>query len=344
MKLPCVIASVVSVALTAIPLASLLASRQQPESPTAEPELLELSGSGGVHDPVMMKQGETYYLFCTGGNRRGGGIVTAFTSPNMREWSRAGYALSGLPDWVAAVVPRARDAWAPDIAHFNDKYYLYYSVSTFGQNTSAIGLATNKTLAPQSPDYEWVDQGMVVRSRRGEDDFNAIDPNLVVEDDQNVWLSWGSYWGGIMMRRVDPATGKLSETDTTLHKLARRAQGSAIEAPFIVRRGDQWYLFVSWDRCCRGPRSNYKVAVGRSDKVTGPYVDKEGKPMSEGGGTMILEAETDNWRGAGHQAVYQEDGTDYLLFHSYPAVGRGSNLHISTIVWEDGWPRVAKMP
>jgi arabinan endo-1,5-alpha-L-arabinosidase len=226
-------------------------------------------------------------------------------------------------------------------------------LSSFGENDSAIGLATNTTLNSNDASYKWVDEGLVVRSRAGEDDFNAIDPNLVVEDANNVWLSWGSFWGGIMMRRIDPQTGKLSVADVTLHKLAARprqderqtppAEG-AIEAPFIVRRGDHWYLFVSWDFCCRGARSNYKVVVGRAPNVTGPYVDQDGKRLTDGGGSLLIEAATDRWRGAGHPAVYHENGTDYLLFHAYSAENGRSRLHISTIVWEHGWPRAAALP
>jgi arabinan endo-1,5-alpha-L-arabinosidase len=326
-----------------------------PQAVAAEPMLLELAGDLGVHDPVIAKQGETYYIFYTGG-RRGRNCIPLLTSRDMRTWSRGAAALAQLPAWVAEEVPRATNAWAPDISHFSGKYHLYYSLSSFGVNESAIGLATNKTLDPASPNYQWVDQGLVVRSRTGLDDFNAIDPNIVVEDERNVWLSWGSFWGGIMLRRVDPATGKLDQTDTTLHKLASRPRrgehqtpptSGAIEAPFILRHGDHWYLFISWDFCCPGPRrpvSDYKVVVGRAEKVTGPYLDKEGKHLSEGGGSLILEAATEKWRGAGHPAVFSEAGSDFLLFHAYPASGRGSRLFISTVVWENGWPRVAKMP
>jgi arabinan endo-1,5-alpha-L-arabinosidase len=318
-----------------------------------EPQLLELNGELGVHDPVMIKHGDTYYLFATGGGRRLPGVTPIHTSKDMHAWTRGGFAFEQLPGWAAAAVPRARNAWAPDISFFNGKFHLYYSLSSFGVNHSAIGLATNATLDPRDSSYKWEDQGMVVRSRPDEDDFNAIDPNLVIEDDKNAWLAWGSFWGGIMMRRVDPQTGKLSAEDTTLHKLAARQRRDehatppvegAIEAPFIVRRGEYWYHFVSWDFCCRGRRSDYKVVVGRSPKVTGPYVDKAGQPMSEGGGTLILEAATDNWRGAGHPAVYHENGTDYLLFHAYSAETGRSRLHISTIVWEVGWPKVAALP
>jgi arabinan endo-1,5-alpha-L-arabinosidase len=381
-----------------------------------EPALLELSGDLGVHDPVMIKEGDTYYVFYTGGarggrgrgrGRRGGrgsgenpaaeasaepvggqtgvtqssekqpaaqqaagqsvgeqpatgqptppaptGSINMLTSQDMKTWTRAGFALERLPDWTRDVPDRRNpnDAWAPDIAYYQGKYHLYYSISSFGSQNSAIGLATNKTLDPKSPDYKWEDAGIVVDSRRGRDDFNAIDPNLVIEDENNAWLSWGSFQDGIMMRRVDPKTGRLSETDTTLYKLARREQGTAIEAPTIIRHGDDWYLFVSWDRCCpsaRRPISDYKIVVGRSDKVTGPYLDKEGKKLSEGGGSIILDAATDNWLGAGHNGYFREQGVDYMPFHAYPNTeGRSgrSRLQITTVVWENGWPRVAKMP
>jgi hypothetical protein len=132
----------------------------------------------------------------------------------------------------------------------------------------------------------------------------------LIQDEQNVWLCWGSFWGGIMMRRIDPQTGKLSTTDTTLHNLARRPrtgpaetppQSGAIEAPFIIRHDGWWYLFASFDFCCRGAKSTYNIRVGRSQNVTGPYVDKDGVPMLEGGGSIVIEATTPNWRGPGHE-------------------------------------------
>ena len=128
-------------------------------------------------------------------------------------------------------------------------------MSSFGSRNSAIGLATTRTLDPSSPDYRWTDEGMVLRSYQDKDDWNAIDPNLVLDGD-SAWLVWGSFWGGIKMRRVDPSTGKLSAADTTMHSLSSRPReqpiNGSVEAPFIVRHGDYWYLFVSFDRCCRG--------------------------------------------------------------------------------------------
>lgn len=318
----------------------------------APPELLALTGDLAVHDPAIFKCDDAFYIFCTGGFR-GQGIVPIRKSRDLRHWERDGFVFDKLPAWIGDEVPNARNAWAPDISQFGGKYRLYYSLSSFGVNDSAIGLATNRTLERGDPDYRWTDEGLVVRSRAGEDDFNAIDPNIVIEDEKNIWLSWGSFWGGIMMRRVDPATGTLSSTDATLHKLAARPRTDshqtppvegAIEAPTIIRHGDHWYLFVSFDFCCRGAKSDYKVVVGRSRRVTGPYVDRAGKRMSEGGGSLVIEAATDHWRGAGHQAVCSADGVDYLVFHAYAADTGRSRLQISTIEWEDGWPRVAQLP
>ena len=315
----------------------------------SSPELLKLEGdTEGVHDPVIIKQKDTYYVFCTGGGRGGAGIIPVRTSKDLLHWTDAGTALDAIPEWGRKEIPGARNAWAPDISFYNGRYHLYYALSTMGSRNSAIGLATNATLDPSDPKFRWVDEGMVLRSHVETDDWNAIDPNLVVESAESVWLDWGSYWGGIKMRRIDPATGKLSEKDATMYSLASRPRaepiGGSIEAPFIAGHGGWWYLFVSFDRCCRGARSDYNVVVGRSKKITGPYVDKDGKPMTEGGGSLVIAAQTATWHGAGHQGLLQLPGQDYLAFHAYRADTGRPFLQISTIVWEDGWPRVAALP
>ena len=320
----------------------------------SEPEILELKGDLGVHDPVIIREGDTYYIFSTGRGR--GGIIPIKVSKDLHNWKEIGCVFSSMPAWTREEIPRSRDAWAPDISYFNGRYHLYYSVSSFGSNNSAIGLVTNTTLDPNSTDYKWEDQGMVIRSTTGETDWNAIDGNIVIEDENKIWLSWGSFWSGIKMRRIDPQTGKLSSEDTTLYSLCERERGGphqtppvegAVEAPFIVRHGKFWYLFVSFDFCCRGADSTYNVRVGRSENVTGPYYDKDGILMTDGGGSIVIQTKENavNWAGPGHQAVLQEPDSDYLVFHAYSIPNRGrSMLNISTIIWENGWPKVAQLP
>ena len=313
------------------------------------PEMLQLTGDvENVHDPALIKDGDTYYVFCTGGGRGGQGVIPIRTSKDLRSWTQAGYVMDKLPGWATTEIPRARGAWAPDISKYNGRFHLYYAVSTFGSRDSAIGLATNETLDATSPKYKWIDEGMVVRSHQDKDDWNAIDPQLFVENQDSVWLDWGSFWGGIKMRRIDPATGKLSEKDVQLYSLCTRDRaqpiGGSVEAPFIIRHGGFFYLFASFDRCCRGINSTYNVVVGRSKNVNGPYTDKDGKPMTEGGGSLVIASTTANWKGPGHEAVLQDGPNDYLAFHAYHGTTGKPFLQISTMVWEGGWPRVAALP
>lgn len=298
------------------------------------PQVLELSGSiRQVHDPVIAEENGQYYLYATGTG------IPIRCSDDLRNWKLCGLVFLRLPAWAREYVPGATSIWAPDISFFNGKYHLYYSVSTFGSNVSAIGLATNTTLDMDSPDYEWVDEGVVIASQ-AEDDWNAIDPNIVIDADNNVWLAFGSFWSGIKMRRIDPSTGKLSAEDETLYALARRPEHPhAVEAPFIIHKDGYYYLFVSFDQCCRGAESTYNIRVGRSPDVTGPYVDRDGTPMLEGGGTLVV-PRTERWPGSGHNAIFSGDEGHMLVYHAYDAEFGGTpTLRIEQLDWdEEGWP------
>jgi len=288
-----------------------------------------------IHDPVIAHEKDTYYVFSTGS------LIPFVCSKDKVVWEFCGRVFEKNPGWTRDVNPNLADIWAPDISYYNDQWHLYYAVSTFGSQDSAIGLATNVTLDPNSPDYEWVDQGEVLRSHPG-DRWNAIDPNLVLDENGEPWLAWGSFWQGIWMRKIDGSTGKLDANDTAYHHLADRSTGpdniSAIEAPFIISSKGKWYLFVSFDQCCQGNQSTYNVRVGRSDALTGPYVDRSGVSLTEGGGTLILSA-YDKWKGPGHNGILIEDGTYWMVYHAYAASSGISSLRIESISWDaDGWP------
>ena len=310
---------------------------------------VKLTRQTAVHDPVMIRQGNTYYLFCTGVG------IAVFTSPDLKNWKKEKPVFASAPQWAVNAIPTFKGhIWAPDISYHNGKYYLYYAVSAFGKNTSCIGLAINKTLDPASPDYKWEDLGKVIQSVPGRDMWNAIDPNQVDDEKGNHWLAFGSFWNG--MKLV-----KLSDDFTTVaqpeewHTIAARprdfsipdtaAGDAAIEAPFIIKKDKYYYLFVSWDYCCRGEKSDYKVVMGRSEKITGPYLDKSGIAMTVNGGTMVVQGDNKEWFGAGHNSVYNFDGKYYIAYHGYDAKDKGKpKLIIDQLEWDnEGWPKVSGM-
>jgi arabinan endo-1,5-alpha-L-arabinosidase len=289
-----------------------------------------------AHDPTVIKQGRYYYSIITGdiGTRT---YLPIRRSTDRLHWTLLGTVFTTPPAWVVAELGLTPgDFWAPDINFFHGEYHLYYAASSFGTNNSVIGLATNKTLDPDSADYRWVDRGMVIRSRTT-DNFNAIDPDVVFDAHGTPWLSFGSFWDGIKMRRLDRATGLLSAADQTLYPLASRS-GASIEGPSIVRHGRFYYLFASLDFCCRGVNSDYRVVVGRSTSLAGPYVDRDGVAMLAGGGTDLLRGYNE-FRGPGGGDVFSDGHADYFAHHYYDTEDGGApKLSVRRISWADGWP------
>ncbi len=298
-----------------------------------------------IHDPVMAKEGDTYYLFSTGPG------ITFYSSKDMKNWQKRGRIFPGDPAWAKRVAPSFNGhIWAPDIIQHDGKYYLYYSVSAFGKNTSAIGVTVNKTLEPDSPDYKWEDQGIVLQSVPGRDLWNAIDPAVILAPDGTPWLSFGSFWSGLKLVKLAPSLTAVAEPQEW-HAIAKRERSvlvadtqagpAEIEAPFIFKKGDYYYLFASWDKCCRGKDSTYKMVVGRSKELTGPYLDKTGRDMAMGGGSLLLAGNKD-WAGVGHNSAYTFDGKDYLVFHAYENADNGlQKLKIAEIKWDDAkWPQI----
>ena len=323
----------------------------------------QTTGRIGVHDPVMIKQDDQYYIFATGMG------IDVWSSPDMKNWTREKPVFERPPQWAVNIMsvyalsdpsirPFRGHVWAPDISFHNGLYHIYYSVSAFGKNTSCVGLATNKTLHPSDPDFEWIDHGPVVCSRPGVDNWNAIDPNLLYGEDGFPYLIWGSFWDGLQIARLTddlkrihpdshPVTIASRKTNVdmpnppAIDNNPENAGGNAIEAPFVIRKGKYFYFFASIDYCCKGINSTYKMIYGRSEKITGPYSDREGKSLRTGGGSTLM-AGDENWHGVGHNGIAAIDGKDYLLFHAYDANDNGrSKLRIFELLWDkDDWPVV----
>jgi len=292
-----------------------------------------------VHDPCLIKGDGLYHVFCTSQMHQGKGLIHWRTSPDMLTWTSRDAVMPAFPDWVMSEIPETRGAWAPDISLVGAKYLLYYCASIFGANHSVIGLLTTPTLDPARPDFGWKDEGMVIRSREG-DRYNAIDPSHVVDADGRHWLTFGSFWSGLQLVELDPATGK-PKKGSGVKRIAGRDKPGAIEAPFIFRRGDWYYLVAAYDFCCRGVDSSYYTCVGRSKIIGGPYVDDQGRKLTDSGGKILLKAETgDRFKGPGGASVFEDNGAYFIIYHAYDAQANGRpSLRIQKLNWTaDAWP------
>lgn len=304
-----------------------------------------------VHDPVMAREDGVYHIFATGMG------IQRMTSKDRKNWQvKAMPVMTVIPKWTRDSVPGFdKHVWAPDIIRWHNKWWLAYSCSTFGKNGSAIGLLSAAKL--DSP--IWNDEGCIVASRENRDNWNAIDPNFVIDDNDTPWMVWGSFWDGIQIVRLDttmhvakgekprtlarryaPGTTTAEPNPTSAH-----AGTNAIEAPFVMKHQGYYYLFVSWDYCCRGSKSNYRVAVGRSKNVDGPYLDKRSNDMLNGGGTVLLEGDKKQYEATGHCAAYSIDGKDIFICHGYSTEMKGAPVLIQReIRWtDDGWPELESM-
>ncbi len=318
--------------------------------------LLGLSGLTFAHDPTIVKEHGRYYRFQTGPG------IPVFVSDNLMHWDIAGRVFKENPAWTAERIPGSKDFWAPEIVYRNGQWRLYYSVSTFGKNTSAIGLAVcpsiEKALQTDGADSSWTDRGAVVFSSP-ESDFNAIDPAVYADDAGCDRLLFGSFWGGLQLLMLDadgfvPAGQEPRAVASRIPYDARvltewragvfgnpAGEANPVEGGFVFPYQGFYYLFASHDFCCRGTASSYHIVLGRSDNPDGPFIDADGVDMLQGGGTLLRDGFSfSRWAGPGHNSVFlDDDGKTYLVYHSYDREHDGQpHLMIEELVWKDGWP------
>lgn len=291
-----------------------------------------LKGNLYVHDPVMIKQGNTYYVFSTG---RG---ISVKTSADKINWKNAGRVFDSttLPAWYKTDIP-AQDGslWAPDIYYSNGKYHLYYSVSAWMNFNSSIGYATNTTLDKNDAAYKWIDEGQVISFKNGGEGVNVIDPNIFIDKDGKKYLLYGSYKAGLRLVELNATTGKLKKDPPELITIST----SLGEGSFIIRSHDYYYIFASRGRCCAGINSTYQIVMGRSKNVKGPYLTKEGESWVDNKYSLLLAGDSTE-PGRGHNGFFTEHDTTFIVYHAYTRSQNGASLLNIKPMYIDnnGWP------
>jgi len=307
----------------------------------ADPSVIQ--GQDGERDPDT---GELlWFLYCTTDplndedrNAEGGlnfHLIPIFSSTDLVNWTYEGDAFAERPDWVA---PDA-GLWAPEITYFNGQYHLYYAASWTIPEGSAIGVATS-----DSPTEGFVDSGDPVVDPICCWQW-VFDPEVNVDENGDRWIMFGSYFGGIRARELsEDGTESLPETQVQI-TIDNRYEGAE-----VVQHGGYYYLFVSASNCCAGPLTGYGVFVGRSESLTGPYVDQSGVSLLDEnvGGTPVIYQNGNEWVGTGHNTVFQDaDGQWWTIYHAVNvedpyfegAVGFTKRpILLDAIDWVNGWP------
>jgi arabinan endo-1,5-alpha-L-arabinosidase len=293
-----------------------------------------------IHDPSMIRQGSTWYLFSTGDPNGGvnDGDIQIRTSTDLRTWRLSGTVFTTIPMWITSMVLGVQNLWAPDISYFDGLYHLYYAASTFGSNESVIALATNRTLDSTSPAYHWKDDGLVFSSNVA-DDYNAIDPSVVAAPGGAKWLLFGSFWSGVKILSLNPSTGRPASEHPTLYSLSSAPSPDPEEGSYMIHHDGFYYLFVSYGYCCKALGSTYEILVGRSQSITGPFIDPNGTTMTNGGG-MELQGSTDGMIGPGGPSVTLDGGSFLIDYHYYDAWAQGQPwVQVRRLYWsQEGWP------
>lgn len=292
-----------------------------------------VKGNIRVHDPVMIKEGNIYYIFHTGKG------IPIKTSNDKVNWTNSGNVFpdSLLPKWHKSDIPEQDgNLWAPDIHYRNGKFHLYYSVSAWMNFNSSIGYATNITLNPNSPEYKWHDEGMIISFRNGGEGVNVIDPNIFVDDDGKVWLFYGSYKAGLRLVEINPLTGKLLNDPPEITVITT----SLGEGVFVLKSTDNYYyIFASRGICCKGIESTYQIVMGRSKNIKGPYLNKQGESWIDNKYSLLLQGDYEE-PGRGHNGFFTENDTTYIVYHAYTRAANGAPLLNIKILYadNDGWP------
>jgi arabinan endo-1,5-alpha-L-arabinosidase len=306
-----------------------VASSKGDYDPSHPPEQLALSGEIDIHDPFLFAEGDGFRVLGSGEG------LASRTSPDGLTWVADEPVFSSNPKWIAELLPDTTTLWSPSVASFAGRQHLFYAASVFGQNRSCIGHATRNLDGMGA----FEDRGRVLCSnlQPDTDNYNAIDPSPFVDDTGEAYLVFGSYQSGIKLAALNDS-GELRSADL-VDVASRLSENPAVQAPSLMKWAGNYYLFVSFDACCAGVNSTHRIMVGRSDVIEGPYMDRDGQLLLEGGGTELL-ASDDRYKGPGSSEIYTSRTTRWLVYHAYDAERDGQAvLRIAELLFDEaGWP------
>lgn len=236
--------------------------------------------------------------------------------------------------WTRGTTPPRR-GMAPDIIHVGERYFMYVARNVGAQPRADINMIWSKSLDTNSPNCKW-EEGGVVASSDGVEDCNAIDPGVMLDPtDGRLWLVYGSYFGYIRLVELNPETGQRRNPNDTPVNLAINC-----EAAIMIHHDGWYYLLATHGSCCRGADSGYNIRMGRSKKVTGPFLDHEDVDMIKGGGKLFV-GSMSRHIGPGHFGLLDlGDGVQKFSCHYEADLDRGgaSVLDIRPLLWKDSWP------
>ena len=298
---------------------------------------MPLYGDYYLHDPgTLIKDGTNYFIY---GDGQG---ISGLTSSDLRNWTAVSPVFPGvrrrgrrMPSPASPAIIGRRTSLTSTAGIIS-----ITPASDWDTINSAIGLVTSPSLV--SP--VWTDQGKVIQSNpdfatNATTDltaYNCIDPSVMVDTNGTVWLSFGSYSDGILIMQLDPSTGKRISASSPIYRVSNNGPvffSNTEEGSCLYQHGGYYYLFVNFGGCCAGVNSTYNIRVGRSTTVTGPYYDKSGNNMINGGGTMVLES-TARYIGPGHAAIMNDNGTNWFTYHYYDGNNNGTaTLGLNRIYW-----------
>ena len=283
-------------------------------------------------DPTVIRTEDGFYLYATQTDKY---WVPIYFSKDLVNWE---FKRTAFRNATKPQIPGGGAFWAPEIRHINGKYVLYFSLAKWGDGDACYtAVATS-----DSPLGDFVNSKELLTK----EDFgsNCID-QFYYEEDNKKYMFVGSFNGIYVTELTDDGLSvKRNENGTPT--LKKQVCGKAFEGTNIYKKNGYYYLFASINNCCDGERSRYKVVVGRSQDLLGPYLDKSGKDMINNAWELVLEGDGQKFFGPGHNSIIVQDdaGTDWMIYHSYVKengeVGGRLGM-LDRVLWtEDGWPYI----